>query len=62
MISPPLLPPPPPQSCHLKYELPGCSGTLVDLVNDGDVGEMWDELGSAALGLPLAQQRYYPGG
>lgn len=42
--SPPLPAPPHTQQASLKYELPSCPGTLVDLRTDSDVANMWEEL------------------
>jgi hypothetical protein len=37
------------QGWQLKYELPGSPEVLVDIINDDDVQNMWDERQSYAL-------------
>lgn len=34
------------QSCRVMYDLPGESGTVIDLFDDDDLEMMWDELNS----------------
>lgn len=46
------------QAC-LKYDLPSCPGVLVDVKNNEDVANMWEELEEVATGCSSTPHRLH---